>query len=531
MSAVLFVRGNLFMTESAAADSVYVENGIIRAIGTASELELQLSGRPYAKVDWNGAQVLPGLVDAHMHLGMHGMKLGMLDFTDAASREEMLAMISERAASTPDGEWILGLNWNENNFPDGTAPHRSELDAITERHPIYLTRTCFHAFLGNSEAFRRAGVAADTPDTESGAFGRDAGGQLNGWIYENASAPFAAVQPVPDYEYLKSSMRRASEDALSLGLTAAHTEDLRLLGSVEAMLRIQSELREEGLAFRTHQLMFHGFLDEIQELGMRAGSGSDWLRIGAVKLFADGAVGGRTALLKEPYHDAPAALGLAMHTAEELAGIVGRARQMGYPIAFHAIGDGAAEMMADVLEAHPPAEDAKLPDRFIHAQIVQPATVERMKRMNLAVDLQPRFVPSDFPWVMDRVGPERTSYLYAWKKWLQTGLPCSGGSDAPIEPLNPFLGIHAAATRRKPGERHEGYLPEEKLSISQSVGLFTHGSAAAAGEADRRGSIGIGKHADFTVVDRRIHDGMDPDELLHAKALMTVVNGIVAYQA
>ncbi|MFB4324186.1 amidohydrolase [Priestia sp. BR_2] len=530
MEPVLFTNGLLYSPHAATtADSIYVEDGIIRAMGSAAELRLQLSGRDYRTVDWEGAFVLPGLVDAHMHLGMHGLKLGMLDFTEAASKDEMLAMLRARAAVTPPGEWIMGLNWNENHFPDPVIPNMMELDDITTEHPVYLTRTCFHAFLGNSEAFRRAGITADTPDPESGAFGRDADGRLNGCIYENASVPFTMVQPEPDPSKLKAAMLQACRDALRLGLTAAHTEDLRLLGSVEAMQRIHRELREEGLRFRTHQLMFHGFLDEMEELGVKAGSGNEWNRIGAVKLFADGAVGGRTALLKEPYHDAPHTRGLAMHSPEELREIVGRARRLGYPVAFHAIGDGAAEMMTDVLEILPLSRAAKLPDRFIHAQIVHPDTVKRMSKLKLAVDLQPRFVVSDFPWVLERIGPDRTSCLYAWKKWLRSGLPCSGGSDAPIEPLNPLLGIHAAITRRKPEEHHAGYLPEEKLSLTEAIGLFTLGSAGAAGEADQRGTLELGKYADFTVADRCLHDGMDPDELLETKVRMTVINGEIGY--
>lgn len=530
MQPVLFTNGNLFLPHSAStADSIYVEDGIIRAIGSAADLRLQLADRKYRTVDWDGAFVLPGLVDAHMHLGMHGLKLGMLDFTEATSKEEMLAMLRERVAVTQPGEWIMGLNWNEHNFPDHRIPSMQELDDITTEHPVYLTRTCFHAYLGNSEAFRRAGVPSDTPDPESGAFGRDADGRLNGRIYENASIPFAKVQPEPDPARLKLAMLEACRDALRLGLTAAHTEDLRLLGSVEAMQQVHRELREEGLHFRTHQLMFHGYLDEMKELGLKPGSGNDWNRIGAVKLFADGAVGGRTALLKEPYHDAPHTRGLAMHTFEELREIVGSARHLGFPVAFHAIGDGAAALMTDVLEFYPLSRDAKLPDRFIHAQIVHPDTVKRMSKLNLAVDLQPRFVASDFPWVLERVGPDRTSYLYAWKKWLRSGLPCSGGSDAPIEPLSPLLGIHAAVTRRKPEERHDGYLPEEKLSLTEAIELFTLGGAKAAGESGQRGTIATGKYADFTVVDRCLHDGMDPDELLKTKIRMTIVNGEIGY--
>lgn len=528
MSLSLFINGNFsFQSTSSTFNSVLVQDGVILAIGDIEELKLQLSGKDYRTVDLGGAYVLPGLVDSHLHLGMHGMKLDMLDFSNVTSKEEMLRLIQARAEQTAPGEWILGLNWNENAFSPAIAPSREELDAITTKHPIFLTRTCFHAFLANTEAFQRAGIGDNTPDPDSGAFGRDENGRLNGWIYEEACQPFNRVQPEPDYQTKKNAIRRASLDALRLGITAAHTEDLRFIGSLETMLQIHRELQEEGIAFRTHQLVYNSFLDEVSKLGVRAGEGNEWLRIGAVKIFADGAIGGRTALLFEPYSDAPNTRGMAIQSMEVLNSIVSRARSLDYPIAVHAIGDAAADMTLRAMETHPLRNDAALPDRLIHAQVLNQDLVERMKSLRLAIDIQPRFVASDFPWVLERVGRERTEYLYAWRKLLQSGVPCAGGSDAPIEPLNPFLGLHAAVTRRKPEEKLEGYLPEERLSIAEAVKLFTIGSAQAAGEEDFRGSIEVGKAADFTVIGSDITE--NPEELLRVKVLMTVVNGKIAY--
>lgn len=530
----LFINGKLKIPadvgQPANADAVYVEEGRIKAIGRTDELKLQLGARKLQTVDWEGAVVLPGLVDAHMHLSMHGMKLDMLDFSSVNSKEEMLRLLQDRAQMTPPGEWILGLNWNENSFTPAAPPSLEELDAVSDRHPMFLTRTCFHAYLANSEAFLRAGITADTPDPESGAFGRNEEGRLNGWVYEEASHSFTKVQPKPDYAAKKAAIRRAWLDALRLGLTAAHTEDLRFLGSIETMLQICRELREEeGIAFRTHQLLYYPFLAEAEERGVRAGAGDDWMRIGAVKLFADGAIGGRTALLQEPYSDAPHTRGMAIHSEEGLATIVREARRQGFPLAVHAIGDGAADLTLRAMEQFPLAGGSRLPDRLIHAQVLDVGLVRRMAALPLAADIQPRFVASDFPWVLDRVGPQRTQYLYAWKKLLAAGIVCAGGSDAPIEPLSPFLGLHAAVARCKPGEVHEGYLPEEKLTTAEAMALFTQGSAFAAGEAHERGSIEIGKFADFTVIDHELEG--DPKHLLDAQVRMTVVNGEIGYRA
>ncbi|NGZ74113.1 amidohydrolase [Saccharibacillus alkalitolerans] len=529
---ILFKNGRIGLGASdRGPDAVYAEDGKIAAIGASRELELQLTGRDYETADWDGAYVLPGLVDSHMHLGMQGVKLAALDFSDVTSKEDMLRLIRERAERTPAGEWILGLNWNENAFSPALPPLIDELDEAAGDRPAYLTRTCFHAFLANSEAFRRAGVTANTPDPESGAFGRDASGGLNGWVYEEASKMLEIVQPEPDYETKKEAIRRACRHALSLGLTAAHTEDLRYLGSLETMLRIHRELREEGLRFRSHQLVFHTFLDEAERLGLKAGDGDEWLRIGAAKIFSDGAIGGRTALLNAPYSDAPETKGMAIHPLDRLKAITSRARSLGFPIAVHAIGDGAADMTLSAMEAYPLQGVSELPDRFIHAQVLDEKLVRRMGRLQMIADIQPRFVPSDFPWVMERVGPSRTEYLYAWKKLISAGIVCAGGSDAPIEPLNPLLGLHAAVTRRRPDSPNprDGYLPDERLSTEEAVRLFTEGSALAAAESHERGSIAEGRAADFTVLDRDLSG--DPENMLGARALMTVVNGEVAYRA
>ncbi len=533
MTATLYINGH-FHPEIGVpngTEAIYAENGIIRALGSLDELQLQLSGRSYTTVDWDGGYVLPGLVDSHMHLSMHGMKLSMLDFTDVRSKHEMLELIRQRAAITPPGEWIVGLNWNENVFTPAVPPLRNELDEITTEHPIYLTRTCFHAFLANSEAFRRAGVHSDTPDPPSGSFGRDSSGDLNGWVYEEANQAFVAVQPEPDYATKKDAIRRACKDALRLGLTGAHTEDLRFLGSIDTMLRIHRELREEGLRFRSHQLIYYTHLDEAESLGMRAGDGDEWLRIGAAKIFSDGAIGGRTALLRQPYADDPSTSGMAIHDQQRLNELTARARSLGFSIAVHAIGDGAADMTLQAMEAYPLKGISHLPDRFIHAQVLDRELVERMLRLPLIADIQPRFVASDFPWVLDRVGEQRTEYLYAWKKLIQAGVICAGGSDAPIEPLDPLLGIHAAVTRRHPQrmEPAEGYLPQERLSIAEGVKLFTEGSAAAVSEQAQRGTIAVGKAADFTVLDRNIYE--HSQQLLEAKVRMTIVNGEIGYRA
>lgn len=268
-------------------------------------------------------------------------------------------------------------------------------------------------------------------------------------------------------------------------------------------------------------------------MGIRAGDGDEWVTVGGVKIFADGSLGGRTALLSRPYHDAPGRTGMAVHSREELSELVGKCRRSGYPVAIHAIGDLAAERVIEAMETFPGAKKGRrrLPDRLIHASVLRRDLIDRLKKLPVVLDIQPRFIASDFPWVTDRLGPGLLPCTYAWKTVLREGLICAGGSDAPIEPMNPLLGIHAAITRRPPGGEGppNGYLPGERLTPEEALALFTKGSAFAAGEGEERGTLSAGKWADVTVFDRNLLEA-DPEELPQARVLLTMVNGRIGYE-
>ncbi|RKD22621.1 hydrolase [Ammoniphilus oxalaticus] len=512
-----------------AVEALYIENGRIAAFGSKSEIMLQFCRPDVTVIDLAGAFVYPGFVDNHLHLPGHGMRLSMLDLSVASSKAEMFTLLKKQVQQTPPGEWVLGLNWDENQFPCQSIPNIQELDTLSDNHPIFLTRTCTHAYLANTNAFQRAGIRVGQNDPPNGSFGRDTAGRFNGLLYEQAAKPFYEAQPTPDYEAQKTFTQKAIQHALQLGLTAAHTEDLRYLGRMDALLRIYRELREEGHLFRTNHLIYHPHLPELDDLQLKAGDGDEWLRIGAVKIFADGAIGGRTALLSSPYHDSPQTSGIAMHTQAEFDHLTQQARKRKIPIAVHAIGDGGIEIALRSMERFPAQKASSYRDRLIHVQVIRPEQIERLKQLHVAVDIQPRFVASDFPWVIDRVGPERTDFLYPWKTLIDAGIICGGGSDAPIEPLDPLLGIHAAITRRKPKESHAGYLVQQKLNRLEAIRLFTLGGAQTATEEQERGSIEIGKYGDLTVLDRNLFT-VDVDKILDAQTKLTIVNGRIAYR-
>ena len=272
--------------------------------------------------------------------------------------------------------------------------------------------------------------------------------------------------------------------------------------------------------FRVTLLRHNSVFEEM----MKANVSFDepFIEPGAMKIFVDGALGGATAALSQPYSDQPEKRGLFIYTDEELEALVKMARQYDEAVAVHMIGDAGAEQVLNAIEKYPLTNGKR--DRLIHCCVLREDLVERMEKLPVVLDLQPAFVPSDFPWVLNRLGEDRLEWSYAWKKLLDRGLMCAAGTDAPIEDINPLYSIYAAVERKKPYAEHDGYLPEEKLSRFQAIQLYTIGSAKAIGKEHERGLIKPGYAADFSIFDRDLFAGTS-EEMLAAKAVKTVVAG------
>lgn len=531
MERIIFENGRIMTLDETnpQAEAVYVENGKIIAIGRNQDIRAAYDGFEVEKVDWQGAYVYPGLVDSHMHLSMLGQKLHMIDFQEVRSKEEMLQLIRQQAKQLPVDRWILGHGWQE-NMMNGEIPSLEELEEATLGRPALLSRVCFHGYLANERAAELAGVRPHQEEPLEGAYGRDSSGRWDGRVYENASRPFHLAQPKPTYEEKKAILRQAMKLALSCGLTAVHTEDVRYIESVAELIQIHRELQQEGVYLRTHQLIYQPFFHQLEELQLKFRDGDEWLRIGPMKMFADGSLGSRTAWLQSPYADDLSTTGIAIYTDEQILTYAREAERLGYPIAVHAIGDGAADQVIRTISQlkRQPKNGISIRHRLIHAQILQPLMIEQLKEHDITLDLQPVFVQGDFPWVVERIGEERLAASYAWKTLIEAGIPCAGGSDAPIEPLSPLLGIYSAITRNHHPNSNHDYHESQKLTARQALDLFTLGSAFVAGEEHERGSITVGKYADFTVLDRDLFQST-PEEIRDARILATVVNGKMAY--
>ncbi|MGN7386306.1 amidohydrolase [Sporosarcina sp. SAFN-015] len=506
--------------EGETVEALLTENGKIIAVGDYHELK----GEANNEIDLNGAVLYPGFIDNHMHIIGHGQKLLSLDLSKAKSADDMMDMLMNAYPDLKADEWFIGEGWNENNFADKKIFTRHELDKVTDS-PMFLKRTCRHAAIANSKALELAGITKDTPDPDDGVIERDENGEPTGVLKEGPMDRMLQLIPEPTEEMLTKALEKSVDDLLSLGLTGAVTDDLGYYGDYRNPLQAFRNVIGEKKKFRAHLLRRSTVFTQLME--DEATYDEPWIEPGEMKFFIDGSLGGSTALLGGPYANDPSTSGTAVLTDKEIDEHVATARKYGQAVAMHMIGDGAVEKGLDAIERHPVPEGKR--DRLIHVNVLRDDLVERMKKLPVVLDIQPVFVSSDFPWVMEKLGEDRLDWAYAWKRLIDEGFICGAGSDAPIEEVDPLLGIYAAVTRRKPGEAHEGYLPQEKLSMFEAVSLFTSGSAATIGKADSRGKLGVGFDADFTVLDRDLFE-VDEEEILETAVEMTVVAGEVMYR-
>ncbi|WP_173427558.1 amidohydrolase [Mesobacillus campisalis] len=530
MLRTIYTNGKIYTFNSRTpfVQAVVVENGRFIDMGSTADMLLQW-GSSAQIIDLEGNAATPGLIDSHLHLSIMADSFINLDLTGVTSKHEMLNKVQERALQLEPGQWIVGSGWDENLFTDGGIPVISELDYAAPANPVLLSRTCLHAALVNSNALKISGYHPLISVPEGGTVVLDEiTKQPTGMLLESAMNIVRQNTPERSYQDWKNAMRQTIQFAMQRGLTSVHTNDPLYLGGLEQTWNIYNELLNgEQLGLRTNLLINHEFLKDLKDAGMYTGYGNDTLQIGAVKIFADGAFGRRTALLSEPYSDDSGNYGDAMYSQEQLYDIVRSSRELDMPIAVHTIGDKALENVLDVLDQFPAASYR---DRLIHAQVLREELIPRLKHSSRIADIQPRFIASDFPWVEERLGKERIKLSYAWKTLMDAGVICAGGSDAPVEPADPILGIHAAVTRKKPGENHEGFCPEQKLTMVEAFRLFTELGAYPTNEETVKGTIARGKFADMTVYSKNPFGMEDADELLTTDIEMTIIGGEITYR-
>jgi hypothetical protein len=504
--------------------AVAVANGAVTDVAPADEIRKKYPGARV--IDVTGTTLLPGLTDAHAHLYGLGLSLDTVDLVGAASYDEVIRRVRERADRAQPGEWILGRGWDQNRWPGKQFPAAGPLDAAVPDHPVWLRRVDGHAGLANGAAMRAAGVNASTPDPDGGRIIRDASGNPTGVFVDTAQALIDRAVPPPPPGLRKARIRAAAEYIAQFGLTEVHDA-----GAEEETIRIVRQLiDEEDFPIRVYTMIADNAhaLDEWFARGKLIDYGGR-LTVRSVKLYADGALGSRGAALLAPYNDDPGNSGLLVSKPEHLADVTRRARAAGFQVNTHAIGDRGVRNAIDAYEAAGVTPQDRF--RIEHFQVVAPSDFPRVARDGIIASMQPTHATSDMYWAEDRVGPERIKGAYAWRTVLNAGGRLALGSDFPVEAVNPFFGIYAAVTRQdQKGWPAGGWYPDQKLTLAEAIRGFTLDAAYAAFEEKSRGTIEPGKLADFTVVEGNLYS-MPPSELFKAKVRYTVVGGHIVYSA
>jgi predicted amidohydrolase YtcJ len=501
------------------ASALVVDRGIIVAVG-GEELvaEFEIDSRE----NMGARTILPGLVDAHIHLQEYALSRQAID-CETPSKEEILTRASEYIRQTSPGEWVRGHGWNQNNW-GGKWPTATELDRVTPENPVYLTAKSLHAAWVNSQTLHLAGITASTSDPANGYIQRDERGRPTGILLEAAMKLVEKVIPEPHPEVLAKLFQQLIPELWRMGLTGVHDFDKR------TCLQALQVLHERGdLGLRVVKSIPYELATQMIELGLRSGFGDDFLRIGPIKLFADGALGPRTAAMFEPYVDEPQNRGILLIDSDHLFELGQQAVINGLALAIHAIGDRAVHEVLEGFTSLRKYEQEQglrpLRHRIEHVQTILPEDAGRLAELDLIASMQPSHAPSDMYMAEQALG-ERASRTYTWRTLLQNGNRLIFGSDAPVESPNPFLGMYSAVTRCRPDgtPKPEGWFPEQRLGVHEALAGFTIGPAYAAGEEQVLGRLSAGFLADLTVVDLDPF-ACDPANLYNIQPVATMIGG------
>ncbi|MEG0260640.1 MAG: amidohydrolase [Lysinibacillus sp.] len=519
----LWTGGTIYtmVREGETVEAVLEHNGEIVATGSVHSLSPQAD----CIKDLRGKVMYPGFVDSHLHMIGYGEKLKHLDVSAVTSKAELLARIRERMQVTAPSEWVIAIGLNETQFDEPSFPTLAELDTLGDAYLI-VKRSCHHLLLANSKALQFAGITVETSSPVGGIIEK-VDGQLTGVLKDTALYMIVNHMPHITPAYVEDALEKAVKSLQSFGLVGGHSEDLSYYGPPRQPIHAFRKIVEEKTSFKAHLLQHHSVFEEVCEMGLNVEQ-SPYLQFGAMKIFVDGAFGGRTAALREPYSDEPTNNGMLIHSKVRLEELVQLARKYENTVAVHAIGDLAIETILVVFAQYPPIHEGQV-DRVIHCSLVDQGIVAKLAELPVAIDMQPQFVQGEYAAEVVRLGEERAKGVHPLKSLLDKGLIVAGGSDAPIEHPNPLHAMYAAVTRRNFGETHDGYGENEKITRFQAVQMYTVSAAEIIGLAHNRGQIVPGFEADFTVLERDIFS-VDVEEIPHIRVAYTVIDGRIVYE-
>lgn len=531
-SADLILTNGKIWTVNAAqpqAEAIACLGSRIVAVGSSADIH-KWAGPHTQVIDLAGKLVVPGFNDAHVHFYTGGAHLSSVQLRDAKTEAEFRDRIRTFAARLPKGRWILGGDWDHENWTPARLPTRQLVDEVAGDHPLFINRLDGHMSLANTAALKLAGITRNTPDPPGGTIVRDANGEPTGILKDAAMDAVDRVIPEPSPGEIADAVRAAMRYAAENGVTSVQD----MSASPEILRVYQTLLKSGELTVRISGHQPLASWKRLADVGLLAAFGSPYLHVGGLKGFADGSLGSTTALFFDPYLDAPATSGLAndeMIPESKMYQHIVDADAAGLQIAVHAIGDKANHLILNMFEETENkngARDRRF--RIEHAQHLRRDDIPRFAKLHVIASMQPYHAIDDGRWAEKRIGPERAKGTYAFRSLLDAGAVLAFGSDWHVAPMEPIIGIYGAATRRTlDGKRPNGWIPEQKITVAEAIRAYTWGSAYASFEDKIKGTIETGKLADLAVLSSDILT-INPVEIQKVKVVMTIFDGKVIYR-
>ena len=505
------------------AESMAIINDTIAAIGDANDIDDLINSNTQV-IDGIGTMVTPGFIDSHVHFLELGMTLSSVQLRDADTKEEFIKRIADYASKLKSGEWILGGTWDHENW-GGELPTRDWIDSISADNPVWIQRLDGHMGLANSVALQQAGIYGGVEEVEGGSIVRDTRDSLTGIFKDNAMVLINQAVPEPSIYDKVDILRTAMDHVAANGVTSVIHVD----GEIEVF-----ETARKMNILRT-RIYAATPLSQWESLKARidtAGYGDELLKIGALKAFVDGSLGSHTAAFFDSYDDAPEDRGLMLTPPDSLYRWISEADQAGLHMMIHAIGDSAINTLLNIYErviAENGPRDRRL--KIEHAQHISRRDIARFSDLRVIASMQPYHAIDDGRWAEKLIGPERIKTTYAFRSLMDAGALVTFGSDAPVAPPSPLLGIYAAATRQTlDGANPKGWVPRQKISVEEALYAYTGAGAYSSYSLQEKGTLEVGKLADFVVIDRDI-TRIKPEEIKDAKVLFTYLGGNRIYHA
>jgi predicted amidohydrolase YtcJ len=509
-------------------EAVYTVGDRIMYAGTRNEAKA-MARAAVEEIDLGGAFMIPGFNESHNHMIMYGLALDRIDcrFPGVQSIAQIVELVREKAATTPAGEWIRAQGYDDNKLNEKRHPNRYELDAVAPMHPVMVVNGSGHMCVANSLALKMAGIEADTGDPQGGQIVHDGNGEPTGLVLETAQRLLDPVIPETTVEDMVRALERISDVYSAAGITSSTTAGVN---SEEEFAAHQIATERGVNRLRTSLMIGRPLLDVVDALGIKTGFGSDMLRIGAAKFFADGSLIGRTAAMFEPFLEDPRDdnLGLEMMPQEELDRVVQQAHDAGFQVATHAIGDRGIHMVMTAYERaleRNPRADAR--HRIEHCGICRPEFFGRLRENNFIAVSQPIFLPEYGDGFIRHLGEERVLLTYPFRTFLNADIHLVFSSDCPVSAFEPLKGIQAAVAE-KTGSGAD-YVPAEALTTHEAIRCYTVEGAYASFEEDRKGTIKPGYLADFTVL-ARDPASVPVSEIANIRVCATVIGGEFVYE-